>query len=78
MNNDQNYKNYKIRKWLRRVAITLALATIVLAILSLFKIVSVIWALITFILANVVLRIRVKVPYVPKEEKGAVKRGQKK
>jgi len=77
MNNDQNYKNYKKRKWLRRLAITLAIATIVLAALSLFKVVSMIWPLITFVLANVILRIRTKIPYVSKEE-GDVKRGQKK
>lgn len=78
MNNDQNYKNYKKRKWLRRFAITLALVTIVLAILSLFKLVSIIWALLTLVLANIILRVRAKIPYVPKEEKGVVKRGQKK
>lgn len=50
--NEQKFENYKKRKILRILIITLLLGTIVLSILSLLKIVSIIWPVFTFVIST--------------------------
>lgn len=67
LTNDEKIRNVQIRKVLKLLVILLALATIILAILTLWKDLSPIYCLIAFILEVIVSKYREKLD--PKENK---------
>jgi len=58
MNNETKYKNYKLRKVLRYIVIFTSILTVVLSILALIKKISLIYALLSFIVLTILKRYR--------------------
>lgn len=62
LSNDENIRNLNKRKWLRIIVIVLILLTLLLILLNIFFKVSIIYALITFVIYQILFRIRQKIP----------------
>ena len=58
--NDKKYREYKKNKLLKYVYVLLSLAVIVLETLALFKVISMIWGLIIFIIIYLLKKIVLK------------------
>lgn len=62
LSNDENIKNLNKRKWLRIFVIFFILLTLFLLLLNIVLKVSIIYPIITFIIYQILFRIREKIP----------------
>ena len=58
LRNEEKYLNYKKRKILRTLIIIFSIVTLILAVLSLLKVIDIVWAIILFVFSHILLKYR--------------------